>query len=100
MARDKKYEKRMSTVIKPASNGDEKPEVKKIKSRKITKVQRPFKRKELAGGKKVVTRKGVYSDKTGKYYSSVRQRKMGEDKLKGGTEPGDYNPRTGKKQAY
>ena len=99
MPKDKKYEKRM-LALKPASSS-KKPEIKKVESKKVTTIQKPYKRKVLAGGeKKGVGRKGLYSEKTGKSYSSVRQRSNAEKKQKANVEVGDFNPRSKKKQTY
>ncbi len=71
--------------------------VKKVESKKAT--AEPYKRK-LAPVKTKSLKKGVYSERTGEYYGSVRERQKAEQKAKGSVSVGDYNPRTKKKQTY
>ncbi len=94
----KKDKKERMAALKSSSSNGKKPEIKKVESKTVT--VKPYKRKLAPVKGSPTKRKGMYSERTGEYYSTPRQRANAEKALKGGTEVGDYNPRTKKKQTY
>ncbi len=93
MLRDTEQERRKKRLESGKDYTMKKAEPKKA-------VVKPYKRKLAPVKTEPLKRKGVYSDITGKFYSTVRQRQEAERKTKGNVPKGDYNPRTKKKQDY
>lgn len=72
--------------------------MKKVEPKKAT--VKPYKRKLAPVKTKPLKGKGIYSERTGKYYGTVRQRQEAERKAKGNVPKRDYNKRTGRVQDY